>query len=117
MKERFILAALLTILGTPALAAMQAATLAVKGMICAACPFTVKAALNKVEGVKDVDVSYKNGQAVVTFDDAKTSVKALTQATANAGYPSTVKNRKLSRSDHERSGQTVCAKIKSCISR
>lgn len=27
----------------------------------------------------------------MTFDDARTSVEALTQATANAGYPSTVK--------------------------
>jgi mercuric ion binding protein len=30
-------------------------------------------------------------EAVVTFDDAKTNVGALTKATADAGYPSTVK--------------------------
>lgn len=30
-------------------------------------------------------------QAVVTYDDAKTTVEALTRATANAWYPSTVK--------------------------
>ena len=30
-------------------------------------------------------------EAVVTFDDAKTSVQKLTQATEDAGYPSSVK--------------------------
>ena len=58
-------------------------------MTCAACPFTVKAALNKVDGVTQVDVNYPAREAVVTFDDTRTSVEALTQATTNAGYPST----------------------------
>jgi len=30
-------------------------------------------------------------EAVVTYDDSKASVDALTKATANAGYPSTAK--------------------------
>jgi len=30
---------------------------------------------------------------VVTFDDAKTNAVALTKATTNAGYPSTVKRK------------------------
>ena len=37
------------------------------------------------------DVSFDKRQAVVTFDDAKTSVQKLTKATADAGYPSSVK--------------------------
>jgi len=45
-----------------------------------------------VPGVTKVEASYEKKQAVVTFDDAKTTVEALTKATANAGYPSTVKN-------------------------
>ena len=66
-------------------AAPQTVTLDVPGMTCAACPITVKTAISKV------DVSYDKRQAVVTFDDAKASVQKLTQATENAGYPSTVK--------------------------
>ncbi len=89
MKARFALITLLALLSTPALAARQTVTLSVPGMTCAACPFTVKAALNKVDGVTQVDVSYSEREAVVTFDDTQTSVEALTQATANAGYPST----------------------------
>lgn len=76
----------------PALAAIKTVTLAVPGMDCAACPITVKRALNKVEGVTRIEVSFEKKEAVVTFDDAKTAIKALTDATTNAGYPSTVKN-------------------------
>lgn len=60
-------------------------------MTCAACPITVKKALTKVEGVTKAEVSYENREAIVTFDDAKTNVQALTKATEDAGYPSSVK--------------------------
>ena len=60
-------------------------------MTCAACPITVKKALTKVDGVSKAVVNYDQRQATVTHDDARTSVEALTKATANAGYPATVK--------------------------
>lgn len=66
--------------------------LSVPGMYCEMCPATVKKALSKVPGVAKVDASFETKQAVVTYDDSKTSVEALTKATANAGYPSAVKN-------------------------
>nr|EKT8064041.1 mercury resistance system periplasmic binding protein MerP [Pseudomonas aeruginosa] len=65
--------------------------LSVPGMTCAACPITVKKALTKVEGVTKAEVSYEKREAIVTFDDAKTSAQALTKATEDAGYPSSVK--------------------------
>ena len=92
MKVRFVLTMLLALLSMPAWAAMQTVTLSVPGMTCAACPFTVKAALNKVDGVSQVDVSYPGRKAVVTFDDTRTSVQALTEASTNAGYPATPKS-------------------------
>ena len=72
----------------PALAASRTVTRAVPGMTCPLCPITVKKALKAVPGVSKVDVSFAKKDAVVTFDDAKTSVAALTKATADAGYPS-----------------------------
>lgn len=75
----------------PVLAATQTVTLSVPGMTCAACPITVKKALSRVEGVSKTDVSLDKREAVVTFDDAKTSVQKLTKATADAGYPTSVK--------------------------
>ncbi len=72
-------------------AAERSVTLDVPGMYCEMCPVTVSKALKKVNGVERVKASYETKQAVVTFDDAKTSVEALQKATANAGYPSTPK--------------------------
>ncbi len=91
MKKSLIATALFLFVSLPALAAPQTVTLSVPGMTCSACPITVKAALNRVEGVISVDVRYEERDATVTFDDEKTTVEALTQATTNAGYPSTLK--------------------------
>ncbi|MGQ0835866.1 MAG: mercury resistance system periplasmic binding protein MerP [Gammaproteobacteria bacterium] len=77
------------VIAAPAWASTQTVTLSVPGMTCAACPITVKQALSKVDGVTKTDVSFERREAVVTFDDAKTNVQALTEATKNAGYPST----------------------------
>ena len=62
----------------PVWAATQTVTLSVPGMTCSACPITVKKAISKVDGVSKVDVTFETREAVVTFDDAKTSVQKLT---------------------------------------
>jgi periplasmic mercuric ion binding protein len=73
---------------SPALAAERTVTLTVKNMDCAACPHTVRASLQAVPGVEHVLVSMQQKTATVTYDDAKTDVRALTAATTDAGYPS-----------------------------
>lgn len=82
--------ALLAVMTTPVWAAPRTVTLAVPSMDCPVCPITVKKALSKVPGVSQAEVNFGKRQATVTFDDTKTSVDALTQATGNAGYPSTL---------------------------
>ncbi len=89
-KKLFASLALIA-LAAPAWAAMQTVTLSVPGMTCAACPITVKAALARVDGVSRADVKFEQREAIVTFDNAKASVQKLTQATTNAGYPSSIK--------------------------
>lgn len=91
MKKLATLLALVATLSTPAWATTKTVTLSVPGMTCEACPITVKKALSKVAGVQKAEVSFEKREAVVTFDDAKASADALTKATANAGYPSSVK--------------------------
>jgi len=91
MQKLLPVVALIAAFAAPSWAATQTVTLSVPGMTCAACPLTVKQALNKVEGVNKTEVSFEKRQAVVSFDDAKTNVQALTKATADAGYPSTAK--------------------------
>lgn len=73
-------------LSSLAWAAPQTVVLSVPGMNCASCPLTVKTALKKVAGVSDIDVAYKQKEVTVTFDDTKTKIEALTQATTEAGY-------------------------------
>ena len=78
-----------SVLGTStAFAAEKTITLAVKNMYCDACPLIVRKSLESVPGVNKAVVSYKDKSAVVTYDDAKADVSALTRATTNAGYPS-----------------------------
>jgi mercuric ion binding protein len=60
-------------------------------MTCATCPIVVKKALTKAEGVTQVDVSFKERRATVTFDDEKATTEALTKATTDAGFPSKVR--------------------------
>lgn len=71
-------------------ASPQTVSLDLPTMNCSMCPITVEKVLKKVEGVIEADASYKKKQAVVTFDDAKTSADELIKATTNAGYPSSI---------------------------
>ena len=89
-KIKTLLAGVVTalVLTAAAWASPQTVTLNVSGMTCAACPITVKKALEKVPGVSKVDVRFEKKQVLVTFDDAKTNTEALVKATTNAGYPS-----------------------------
>lgn len=66
-------------------------TLDVQNMSCAACPITVKKALEKVPGVSDVKIDFEHKTATVRLDTAKANVSMLTKATADAGFPSTVR--------------------------
>jgi periplasmic mercuric ion binding protein len=95
MKKLLILPLLtlpfLSLFSFSASAKPQTVTLEVPTMNCVTCPFTVKKALQNVEGVSTAEVTYETKLAVVTFDDEKTSVDVLTQATTNAGYPSVEK--------------------------
>lgn len=90
MPKQLASFALLVLLSASSWAGPQTVTLAVSKMTCAACPLTVKKALSRVPGVMDVSVSFETKRAIVVFEDTRTSVAALTRATAEAGYPSTL---------------------------
>lgn len=81
-------AAVALLVSSDAFAAERTVTLAVKNMYCAACSHTVRASLEAVPGVAKVTVSFKDKTAIVSYDDNKANVEALTAATTKAGYPS-----------------------------
>lgn len=73
----------------PAQAAERTVALNVANVTCELCGPIVKRTLARVAGVRTVTLTESGERAVatVTFDDAKTDVDALVQATTNAGYP------------------------------
>lgn len=85
----FIFALMLTALS--AMAARQHIVLNLPTMNCPMCPITVKKALNKIDGVASVEINYQKKEAVITFDDEKTSIASLIDATTNAGFPASVR--------------------------
>lgn len=72
-------------------AGSQTITLSIPGMTCAACPITVKKAISKVEGVSKVEINFEKREASVSFDDSKTTLQQIQKASAEAGYPVSVK--------------------------
>jgi mercuric ion binding protein len=95
MLRRYILAvfsAAAAIAAQSALATEKTVVLSVPSMYCAACPISVRKALEKVPGVQNVKATYEPKEAVVTFDDSKASVEKLQEATKNAGFPSSLKS-------------------------
>lgn len=71
----------------------ETVTLDVQNMTCPVCPITVKKSLEKVSGVSEVRIEFDQKTAIVTYDPEKVQPEALTEATTNAGYPSTVHKR------------------------
>lgn len=67
--------------------------LTIPTMDCATCPITIRVALLRIAGVSKAKVSYDRREARVTFDDSRTNVAALTQATKDVGYPSFLSDR------------------------
>lgn len=85
-----VLATILALASSAAFAA-KTITLSVPDMECSTCPIQVKKALSRVPGVSEASASLEKKEAVVTYDESKTSVDALMKATADIGFPSTVK--------------------------
>jgi mercuric ion binding protein len=91
--NRFVLIGAIVALPFTLLAGtLQTVTLDVQNMTCAVCPITVKKALEKVAGVTDAKVDFDKKTANVSFDPDKASPVALTKATADVGYPSSLRN-------------------------
>ena len=65
---------------------MQSMTFDIRGMTCGGCVGSVKRALQKVDGVSDVDVSLDRGQATVNADVSLASAAQIVAAITKLGY-------------------------------
>ena len=83
------LAAVLVAGASPANAAERLVTLGLD-LWCPSCAFIAKRALERVDGVQDVEILTKSQTAIVAYDDGRCNVAALTQAMAAIGMRSEV---------------------------
>ena len=58
----------------------------ISGMDCEGCTAHINGELSKVNGVIEANTSYKNANAIVKFDNSKTSVDSLSNIINNIGY-------------------------------
>lgn len=58
----------------------------VQGMTCATCPLTVKAAVKKLIGIREVTASLQEKNAVVDFDSRKINAAEIKKAIDSVGY-------------------------------
>lgn len=67
----------------------QVQSFTIEKMTCATCPITVKKAMQRVDGVKDVDIDFDTKIAVATFDPTLTNADEIAAASTGVGYPAT----------------------------
>jgi copper chaperone CopZ len=60
--------------------------IAVSGMTCDGCAAHIQSELVKTPGVRQADVSYKKGLAVVVYDPSATNLDAIRSAINATGY-------------------------------
>ncbi|RQR51797.1 mercury resistance system periplasmic binding protein MerP [Burkholderia sp. Bp9126] len=89
--HKLVLATLVALPMAGFAAASQTVTLDVRNMTCELCPITVRKSLEKVPGVSAVKIDFGRRTATVTYDPDAVRPENLTRATADAGYPSTVR--------------------------
>ena len=71
----------------------QKAEFRISGMTCASCEKHVNHEVNKLIGIINSNVNYTNGNAIVEFDNSKTTINEIEKAINSTGY--TVTNKKL----------------------
>ena len=65
---------------------IQRAELVISGMDCKACEKGIKYVLSALPGYVDAQISYKSGEALVTFDQVKTGIVQIDSAVNSTGY-------------------------------
>ena len=65
---------------------LQKAEFTIDGMTCSACENPIQTAINKLNGIAEVVVSYDKGNAIVAYDKNKTTIDSIVNAINSTGY-------------------------------
>ena len=66
--------------------AEETSTIATKSIVCEMCVKTIKTALYKIDGVKDVEVDLEKKVTTVKFIPLQTNLETIERAITEAGY-------------------------------
>ncbi len=58
----------------------------VKGMHCHGCEMLIKLSLKELEGVKEVEASYQQGEVEVEYDEGQVGLKKILEVIKENGY-------------------------------
>ena len=65
---------------------MRESIFKIADMTCTGCEKIIENSLRKLDGVSSIKTSYKNGNAIVSYDEKKCSDEKIADAIENAGY-------------------------------
>ena len=65
------------------------AQFSVEKMTCATCPISVRKAMERMDGVKHVEVDLETKIATVIFDASVTTASDISNASTDVGFPAT----------------------------
>lgn len=66
----------------------------ITGMTCSSCVSHVEKAVNKIDGIKKVNVNLLSNSMMVEFDENKTNKESIIKAVIEAGYGASITNNK-----------------------
>ena len=61
-------------------------TIPVEGLTCATCSITVRRALKKMDGIKNIEPGPHENEAVITYDAAKVKPEQMVEAIGKVGF-------------------------------
>jgi copper chaperone CopZ len=68
---------------------MATKTFKVEEIHCGACETSIRKALTRLDGIKEVDARAATNQVTVTYDENQVAPEAVAERLATAGYPVT----------------------------
>jgi copper chaperone CopZ len=73
---------------TATAANVESAQFTVTGMYCASCPYVVKSAIERVDGVYSIEMTEKGDTGIVDvkFDQSKTDITSIKNTVLELGY-------------------------------
>lgn len=79
----------------------------IQGMTCSSCSAHVERAVNKLEGIKKVNVNLLSNNMVVEYDETKLDNDKIIKAVIEAGYGASISSKKVEKTNKDTKDNTI----------